>query len=436
MAYSVACKACVVAVFIATGLFLSPPFVRTSSVRWARHVVTLPDESASLSKPDMPDVSYVVRTETEVTLKKAPVEAPEKHDRQPETKSHSTPEQPDQPDVYSPPKRNEPHRDTTPFKTADLLLTKFDINQKTDDETFYAELLKAQLEVCGDLCDPQGRSHAYRQGPIVGTRQANVHCDKLFATDLLEAASPRWPPPATMPRAMEADYLKLAQGQKNYYTAEKYSGSTAQTASWTVELVEGMIKKAKAGDFAGNYGKAAVEGVAQAAKKFKGKSVLVIGSENPWVEALLLWQGARHVYTLEYGSINSTHPQISTFTPTEFNELYRQRKMPVIEGMVTYSSLEHSGLGRYGDLLAPWGDVVQVAKTWCILPPGATVAIGVEGSFLPSKRRGVKGGGTDKVYWNLHRKYGHRRMPFLFTNFEIQSYVRTTQSMFVAEKLG
>jgi hypothetical protein len=39
---------------------------------------------------------------------------------------------------------------------------------------------------------------------------------------------------------------------------------------------------------------------------------LVIGSENPWVEVILLAEGAEMVTTLEYGYINSTHPKLKS----------------------------------------------------------------------------------------------------------------------------
>jgi hypothetical protein len=31
------------------------------------------------------------------------------------------------------------------------------------------------------------------------------------------------------------------------------------------------------------------------------------------------------------------------------------------DGVVTYSSLEHGGLGRYGDELNPWADLVKIS---------------------------------------------------------------------------
>ena len=38
--------------------------------------------------------------------------------------------------------------------------------------------------------------------------------------------------------------------------------------------------------------------------------------------------------------------------------------------VVTYSSLEHSGLGRYGDKLNPAADLEAMAQAWCMLKPG------------------------------------------------------------------
>ncbi len=55
-------------------------------------------------------------------------------------------------------------------------------------------------------------------------------------------------------------------------------------------------------------------------------------------------QGAKHVTTFDYVKIKSEHPQVETLTPNELSQKF-------LDGirydlMVTYSSLEHSGLGR------------------------------------------------------------------------------------------
>ena len=45
-------------------------------------------------------------------------------------------------------------------------------------------------------------------------------------------------------------------------------------------------------------------------EKVIDKHVLVVGSESPWVEAIVLAVGAKFVTTLEYNKIVTTHPQV------------------------------------------------------------------------------------------------------------------------------
>jgi hypothetical protein len=47
------------------------------------------------------------------------------------------------------------------------------------------------------------------------------------------------------------------------------------------------------------------------------------------------------------------------------------------DAIVTFSSVEHSGLGRYGDALNPWGDIIAIARAWCITKQGGSLTIGV-----------------------------------------------------------
>ena len=41
----------------------------------------------------------------------------------------------------------------------------------------------------------------------------------------------------------------------------------------------------------------------------------------------------------------------------------RQQKLN-FDAVVSFSSIEHSGLGRYGDALNPWGDLIAAAQAW------------------------------------------------------------------------
>jgi len=36
------------------------------------------------------------------------------------------------------------------------------------------------------------------------------------------------------------------------------------------------------------------------------------------------------------------------------------------DAVVSYSSLEHSGLGRYGDPINPWADLITMSRAWCL----------------------------------------------------------------------
>ena len=76
------------------------------------------------------------------------------------------------------------------------------------------------------------------------------------------------------------------------------------------------------------------------------KHVLIIGSILPWIESLLLAMDVGHITTLEYEPYPSTHPKITTISPQDFAKLVISNKAPMFDAMITFSSIEHSGLGR------------------------------------------------------------------------------------------
>ena len=118
--------------------------------------------------------------------------------------------------------------------------------------------------------------------------------------------------------------------------------------TWSLEEVESQLNQLKNGTLKGTYGVNIVNTVSDLVFKMdlKGKSVLVIGSERPWLEVIALAAGAGSVTTLEYGEILSQHPQISTITPKDFRSAYLEDKLPLFDAVLSFSSLEHSGLGR------------------------------------------------------------------------------------------
>lgn len=130
----------------------------------------------------------------------------------------------------------------------------------------------------------------------------------------------------------------------------------------------------------------------------KNKRVAVIGSLIPWIEAILL-NNNNIVTTVEYNVPNIDYPNISAISYWDF-----QKTKDQYDCIVTYSSVEHSGLGRYGDPLDPEADIKTMKDIHNNLASNGILIWGA-----PS--------GHDAVVWNAHRIYGKIRMPLLFDGF-------------------
>ena len=70
-------------------------------------------------------------------------------------------------------------------------------------------------------------------------------------------------------------------------------------------------------------------------------------------------------------------PGWTILTPDQFRRSYLAGSLHTFHAVFSYSSVEHSGLGRYGDTLNPWGDLMAVAEAWCVAGPGARLALAV-----------------------------------------------------------
>ena len=173
-------------------------------------------------------------------------------------------------------------------------------------------------------------------------------------------------------------------------------------------MIKENIRDAEQGKQIGWYSGVEEKNILKALRKYsvKGKKGLVIGSEKPWVEALALMAEVEHLTTIEYGKIISSIPEISTLTPPEAAELFLSGKFELADFVISFSSIEHSGLGRYGDSLNPYGDLEATAQVWCMLKPGGYFFIGV----MTSDRCFLE--------YNAHRYYGPQRYKHLATNFE------------------
>ena len=84
---------------------------------------------------------------------------------------------------------------------------------------------------------------------------------------------------------------------------------------------------------------------------------------------MLLELGAASVTTIEYNDIENNMKNVKIIKPSDVKRMWnagnseRERELN-FDVVVTFSSIEHSGMGRYGDPLNPWGDLIASARAW------------------------------------------------------------------------
>jgi hypothetical protein len=275
----------------------------------------------------------------------------------------------------------------------------------------YVDLFKIQQRICGELCQPgpwrnTTLDYSVKQLQDWYVSKA-VDCPRLFSKevdDILESP-PFEAPPRELP-LRDAFTLGGHVPVNDWFFGGSGTSaiSTPRIPRWTNGTILRYKDALARRVLSGTYGAGPTNAFADILKQVNltGLHVMVIGSAKPWAEVAALAAGARLVITLEYGKIVSEWPQIRTLTPSEFNEHYRNGTLPKIDIAISYSSLEHSGLGRYGDGINPWGDVITSAKIRCV---------------VPAILFGVPSGPKDILHYNAHREYGPNRWPLLLTNW-------------------
>lgn len=142
--------------------------------------------------------------------------------------------------------------------------------------------------------------------------------------------------------------------------------------------------------------------------QMRGKAGVVIGTQNPWIEVLLLRNGAANVTTVDYQPMELRYPGLHFVSVDQLADLYLQGHQPRFDFAVSFSSMEHSGLGRYGDPLNPWADMEAAAQVWCLLREGGLFFLGLPGSDHP----------VGELHFNGRRSYGEGRWQQMAANFD------------------
>lgn len=276
-----------------------------------------------------------------------------------------------------------------------------------NEEMFFMKEIEKVRIICGELCDT---SRIRQPGLFFEKITATVNCKALFRNVYVDSTHGYSEAPRYIPSVFMNDFTMGGKIRLNeMYFNQPYLGNNAKTPVWTRLLMNQYISQAKLGQLNGTYGisetNALRDGLNHAPGVKHGR-ILVIGSEYPWVEACLLEAGANSIVTLEYGQIKSEHDQISTMVPSEYRRQYLDNTLGLFDAVVSFSSVEHSGLGRYGDALNPWGDLIVIARAWCVTRNNGSLVLGVPYDI-----------NNDHIAFNAHRCYGAKRYPYLTTNW-------------------
>jgi len=267
-------------------------------------------------------------------------------------------------------------------------------------------------DLCGDLCDIKKN---ITPADFMGSVKAKVDCDALFAIDLIEMPVSEPPPPTWAETEDIYKYYLSHDGLVDisewHLDSTMYGDTKTLQATFTEEGVNNYISQFLStgglpidGSYAG-----ASQLVNEAAEfvNVSGKTILVIGSQDPWLEAVLLSRNASKIVTVEYGLFISEHPAWEIIFPKEFNKRYLNGTLPTFDAIFSYSSLEHSGLGRYGDSLNPWAEIITIAQAWCVSKPDARLVLGVP-TYM---------NGRDRIEFNAGKVFGPILYPYMVTNW-------------------
>ena len=208
-------------------------------------------------------------------------------------------------------------------------------------------------------------------------------------------------PPTTIPAELYNDFTHNGTIPVIYkYSDDSYSSD--QPIIYTHNQIQNFIKLArkKKTNYYGTTDTYLFSAFQQYLASIYDKKVAVIGSRIPWYESILLAYNASPV-TIEYNQIISQDPRLEIMTVAGYEANPRQ-----FDAIVSISSMEHDGLGRYGDPINPFGDLEAMGKMKKMLKEGGLLFLAVPV-------------GKDCLVWNLHRVYGKLRLKALLKGWEI-----------------
>jgi hypothetical protein len=265
-------------------------------------------------------------------------------------------------------------------------------------------LSAAVLDAAREAGAPSGLSAWLRRARSGIERSLAEHENAMMIT-----GSPRSRFRATGPLPLHvlpffSDFVEFGERYEDRFEDSRFGGTGRIV--WSRALVNELLTQARARiDFNHRAYPNAVPDFYEAFRRFpvRGSRLLVAGSEMPWIEAIALAHDAAAVVTSEHQELISESPLIQTVRAgtlaDDADALPPERRFDVV---CSFSSIEHDGLGRYGEPLDPRGDFAAMDEFRMLLKPGGLLFLGIP-----------VGGEGGVISGNRHRIYGRRRFEAL-----------------------
>jgi len=309
-----------------------------------------------------------------------------------------------------------------------FVVTEVDVSLLADKSASYKQSLTVHGNVwqtyspasCGKIC-----SYDYdflEKGKYYPLLHKSVNCPNTFYRMAHSPYPVIQPPPSNPPPSLLKNFTidGKCPVTRFWYFDHRSSGMKSNRTHFDAEKFRKLLEL----DYKTNVNVYHDKNVLKPALlKYKhiiqGKHVAVIGTEIPWAEAMLVNLGAQSVITIDYRNLSIEHEKVTTTTPYSIAERFIKGQADQFDTVFTYSSIEHTGLGRYGDPLTPYGDLEASAQVWCMVKPKGHFIMAV-----PVSRDRQK----CSIIWNAHRIYGAVRLQHLTANWRVLDEFKTLEA--------
>lgn len=262
---------------------------------------------------------------------------------------------------------------------------------------------------CGKICSYDWDDRA--KGKYYPLLHKTANCSVIFSRMAHSGYHVVLPPPRQPPAELLEDFT--LHGQCPVSAFRYYDESSSKRKPAPTYFNAKMFRKLLILDNVTNVNHYKDKDVLKPALKkyihlIEKKRVAVLGTLTPWAEAIIVNLGASSVTTIEYSKLVIEHSRVTTATPYRLAQQFMNAQIDLFDTVFSYSSLEHSGLGRYGDPITPFGDLEASAQVWCMVKPSGHFILAVPVSVDRV---------NCSVVWNAHRIYGAVRLQHLTANW-------------------